>query len=105
MGLKKDQFQINIFNRKIIEGLLNDLKITDDVQRFKVLRSIDKYDRIEKNFEDLLREERIDPVSGDKISGANLSDDQVSSILEFIKTKDLNDLKAKFKNKSSNRGF
>ena len=105
MGLKKDQFQINIFNRKIIEGLLNDLKITDDVQRFKVLRSIDKYDRIEKNFEDLLREERIDPVSGDKISGANLSDDQVSSILEFIKTKDLNDLKGKFKNNLQIEGF
>ena len=98
MQLKKDQFKINIFNRKIVEGLLDELKIIDKTQRFKVLRSIDKFDRIDENFEDLLKKERVDPISGDKIVGANLSNDQVSSILDFLKTKDLESLKSKFKN-------
>ena len=78
------QFNINIFNRKIIEGLLNDLKIKDENQRFKVLRAIDKYDRIDENFIDLLQKERVDPVSGDKITGANLSNDQAKLIIEFL---------------------
>ncbi len=105
MQLKKDQFKINIFNRKIIEGLLDELKIIDKTQRFKVLRSIDKFDRIEENFEDLLKKERVDPISGDKILGANLSNDQVSSILDFLKTKDLESLKSKFKNNLQKEGF
>ena len=38
-GLKRGQFVINISNRKIIDGLLNQLKITDQKQKQKVLDS------------------------------------------------------------------
>ena len=31
-GLKKDQFVINISNRKIVQGLIEDLKISEDKQ-------------------------------------------------------------------------
>ena len=85
--------------------MLDELKIIDKTQRFKVLRSIDKFDRIDENFEDLLKKERVDPISGDKIVGANLSNDQVSSILDFLKTKDLESLKSKFKNNLQKEGF
>ena len=105
LKFKKDQFKINIFNRKIIEGLLNDLKIKDENQRFKVLRSIDKYDRIDENFIDLLQKERVDPVSGDKITGANLSNDQAKLIIEFLKVKDLKDLKLECKNELQKEGI
>tara|TARA_Y100001970_G_scaffold161529_1_gene197520 strand:+ start:15923 stop:17326 length:1404 start_codon:yes stop_codon:yes gene_type:complete len=105
LKFKKDQFKINIFNRKIIEGLLNDLKIKDENQRFKVLRAIDKYDRIDKNFIDLLQKERVDPVSGDKITGANLSNDQAKSIIEFLKLKDLKNLKLECKNDLQKEGI
>ncbi len=102
---KKDQFKINIFNRKIIEGLLDDLKIKDEKQRFKVLRAIDKFDRINQNFIDLLKKERVDPVSGDKIAGANLSNDQASVIIDFLKIKDLGNLKSNFKNNLQKEGI
>ena len=42
-GLKKDQFTINISNRKIVQGLIDDLKISEDKQ-VKVIRAIDKLD-------------------------------------------------------------
>jgi len=105
LKFKKEQFKINIFNRKIIEGLLNDLKINDEKQRFKVLRAIDKFDRIDKNFIDLLKKERIDPVSGDKISGANLSDEQASILIDFLKLKDLKNLKSNCNNDLQKEGI
>ena len=105
LKFQKDQFKINIFNRKIIEGLLNDLKIKNENQRFKVLRAIDKYDRIDENFIDLLQKERTDPISGDKITGANLSNDQAKSIIKFLKLKDLKDLKLECKNQLQKEGI
>ena len=105
LKFQKDQFKINIFNRKIIEGLLNDLKIKDENQRFKVLRAIDKYDRIDENFIDLLQKERTDPISGDKIAGANLSNDQAKLIIKFLKLKDLKDLKLECKNQLQKEGI
>ena len=105
LKFQKDQFKINIFNRKIIEGLLNDLKIKDENQRFKVLRAIDKYDRIDENFIDLLQKERTDPISGDKITGANLSNDQAKLIIKFLKLKDLKDLKLECKNQLQKEGI
>ena len=61
-GLKKDQFTINVSNRKIVQGLLDDLKISNEKQ-LKVIRAIDKLDKPGfglKGVEDLLRKERKD---------------------------------------------
>ena len=93
-GLKKDQFTINVSNRKIIQGIIEDLKIEDDKQ-IKVMRAIDKLDKPGfglKGVEDLLKKERKDK-SGAITKGANLKDDQVLKILNFLKIKDLNNLK------------
>ena len=45
IGLKKSDFVINVSNRKIVQGLMQDLKIIDEKQRQKVLRAIDKLDK------------------------------------------------------------
>ena len=102
---KKDQFKINIFNRKIVDGLLNELKIKDQNKRFKVFRAIDKFDRIDENFIELLKKERIDPISGDKISGADLNNTEAQTIVDFLKIKELKDFKNIFKNKLMNEGI
>ena len=74
-GLEKDQFSVSISNRKIIQGLIKELK---------VIRAIDKLERVGiKGVEDLLKKERVD-VSGAVTKGANLSNDQASEILNFI---------------------
>ncbi len=93
-GLKKDQFTINISNRKIVQGLIDDLKISEEKQT-KVIRAIDKLDKPGfglKGVEDLLKKERKD-ISGAVTKGADLNDEQASEILNFLKIKDLKELK------------
>ena len=72
-GLKKDQFIINVSNRKIVQGLIKDLKIPDEKQ-IKVMRAIDKLDKPGfglKGVEELLKKERKDK-SGAITKGADL---------------------------------
>ena len=103
-GLKKDQFTINISNRKIIQGLINELKITND-QELKVIRAIDKLERIGmEGVKDLLQKQRKDE-SGDVTKGANLTNDQASQIIEFLKLEDINSLKSNLKNSTSLEGI
>ena len=105
-GLKKDQFTINVSNRKIVQGLLDELQITEEKQ-LKVIRAIDKLDKPGfgiKGVEDLLRKERKD-TSGAITKGADLNDKQVSKILDYLKIKDLNELKQNLKNSLSQEGI
>ena len=105
-GLNKDQFIINISNRKIVKGLINELKISEEKQ-LKVIRAIDKLDKPGfglKGVEDLLKKERTDP-SGAITKGAELSDDQAAQILNFLKIKDLKELKETLKNPLSQEGI
>ena len=105
-GLKKDQFTINVNNRKIIQGLIQDLKIPVN-KEIKVMRAIDKLDKPDfgiKGVEDLLKKERKDK-SGAITKGADLTDDQVSKILNFLKIKDLKKLKQDFKNSLTQEGI
>ena len=105
-GLKKDQFTINVSNRKIIQGLIQDLKIPSN-KEVKVMRAIDKLDKPDfgiKGVEDLLKKERKDK-SGAITKGADLNDDQVSKILNFLKIKDLKKLKQDFKNPITQEGI
>ena len=105
-GLKKDQFIINVSNRKIIQGLIQDLKIPEEKQ-VKVMRAIDKLDKPGfglKGVEDLLKKERKDK-SGAVTKGANLSDDQASQIIDFLKIKDLKELKKNFQNSLTLEGI
>jgi len=105
-GLKKDKFTINVSNRKIIQGLIQDLKIPAN-KEIKVMRAIDKLDKPDfgiKGVEDLLKKERKDK-SGAITKGADLNDDQVSKILNFLKIKDLKKLKQDFKNPITQEGI
>ncbi len=105
-GLNKDQFTINISNRKIVQGLIDDLKISEDKQ-LKVIRAIDKLDKPGfglKGVEELLKKERKD-TSGAVTKGADLKDEQASQILNFLKIKDLKQLKENLKNPLSQEGI
>ena len=105
-GLKQDQFSINVSNRKVIKGLIEDLKISNEKQ-MKVMRAIDKLDKPGfglKGVEDLLKKERKDK-SGAITKGADLSENQVSEIINFLKIKDTEDLKKNFKNPLTQEGI
>ncbi len=105
-GLNKDQFTINVSNRKIIQGLIEDLKIPGN-KKIKVMRAIDKLDKPDfgfKGVEELLKKERKDK-SGAITKGADLSNDQASKILDFLKIRDLKELKQNFKNSLTQEGI
>jgi len=104
--LKKSEFVIYVSNRKIVQGLMDQLKIVDQKQKQKVLRAIDKLDKPGfglKGVEDLLKTERRDP-SGAITKGANLNDDQSSQIIDFLKIKDIKELKQKIDNPLTKEG-
>ncbi len=105
-GLKKDQFKINVSNRKIVQGLINELKISKEKQ-VKVIRAIDKLDKPGfglKGVEDLLKKQRKDQ-SGAITKGADLTDQQAEKILNFLKIKDLKELKQTLNNQLSQEGI
>ncbi len=104
-GLNDKQFKVSISNRKIVQGLINNLKISNKTQELKVIRAIDKLDRVGlKGVEDLLKKERKDS-SGAVTRGAGLSDEQASEILNFLKINNLKDLKSALKNPLSAEGI
>ncbi len=104
IGLTKDQFTINVSNKKILQGLINKLKIEEDKQ-YKVLKSIDKLDRLGiKGVEELLKTGRKDQ-SGAFTKGCELSDNQVSEIINFLNLKEIKDLKSNLKNDLSAEGI
>ena len=85
---------------------MKDLKIPDEKQ-IKVMRAIDKLDKPGfglKGVEELLKKERKDK-SGAITKGADLSDDQAAQILNFLKIKDLNELKQISKNQLTQDGI
>ena len=105
-GLKKDQFVVNISNRKIVQGLIEDLKISED-KKIKVMRAIDKLDKPGfglKGVENLLKKERIDS-SGAVTKGADLTDGEASQIIDFLEIKNLKKLKDNLKNPLSQEGI
>ena len=105
-GLNKSQFTINVSNRKIVQGLIEDLKIPEN-KKIKVMRAIDKLDKPDfglKGVEELLKKERKDK-SGAITKGADLSNDQANEILNFLKIKDLKKLKQNFKNPLTQEGI
>ena len=107
MGLKNSDFVINVSNRKIVQGLMQDLKIIDEKQRQKVLRAIDKLDKPGfgiKGVEELLKKKRTD-ASGAVTPGADLSDEQASRIIEFLQVKDLDEVKKQIDNEKTQDGI
>jgi histidyl-tRNA synthetase len=103
-GLKKEQFTINVSNKKILQGLLSEIKIPEDKQ-YQVLKTIDKLERLGlEGVEQLLKEGRKDG-SGAFIKGCQLSDDQVSQIKNAINLKNISEFKSNMKNQLSIEGI
>ena len=93
-GINRGDYIIKVNNRKVLNGVLEKIGIFElnDLQKFSeqrgiVLRAIDKLDRLGiSGVKDLLGKGRKDE-SGDYTDGANLSDSQLSLILQFLEAK------------------
>ncbi|MEL6507486.1 MAG: histidine--tRNA ligase [Pseudomonadota bacterium] len=86
-GVAPDQFQIRLNDRNVLTGLLIAIGLEGQEQaetKLHVLRSMDKYDRLgAEGVAALLGPGRKD-ASGAFTEGANLADDQIAKVLDFM---------------------
>ncbi|WBQ12329.1 histidine--tRNA ligase [Hyphomonadaceae bacterium BL14] len=83
-GLKDGEFVIRVNDRRLLDGVLESLGNADDTRRMRVLRAIDKLDRLGlAGVEQLLGKGRKDE-SGDFTQGAGLDEGGVRTVLGFL---------------------
>ena len=84
-GLNKEEYLIKVSNRKLIQGILEELKIKNNSKKLRVIRAADKLDRVGiTGVKNLLGKGRKDK-SGDFTKGAGLTESQSEKIINFLK--------------------
>jgi histidyl-tRNA synthetase len=87
VGIERGDYVVRINNRKVLNGVLEVMGLSDDDQRTNVLRTIDKFDKIgESGVRELLGKGRLD-ASGAYINGVGLLDEQVEPVVAFLTSK------------------
>lgn len=80
LGFQRGQYVVRINSRKVLDGAMESVGVTDEKQKLIVLRAIDKLDRLGVDgVRALLGSGRVDQ-SGDETSGAQLSDNQIDRL-------------------------
>ncbi len=87
VGIARNDYQIRLNSRKILNGVLDSLGLLDADVRGGVLRTIDKFDKIgEAGVRSLLTKGRLDK-SGAFIDGVGLNSVQADGVLAFLMAK------------------
>ncbi|MCF2906518.1 histidine--tRNA ligase [Octadecabacter sp. CECT 8868] len=87
VGIERGDYVVRINNRKVLNGVLEVMGLSDDDQKANVLRTIDKFDKVgESGVRELLGKGRLD-ASGAYIDGVGLSDAQAEPVLMFLTAK------------------
>ena len=87
LGIAPGDFAIKVNNRKVLNGVLETMGLTDVAQRDAVLRTIDKFDKVGvEGVRDLLGKGRLD-ASGAYIDGVGLSAAQADPVIAFLTSK------------------
>ena len=81
LGIPRGQYIIKVNSRKVLDGVMEAIGVTDERQKLTILRAIDKLDRLGfEGVRQLLGAGRKDE-SGDFTKGAGLDDGQVVQVL------------------------
>ncbi len=84
LGNPRGQYVIRVNNRKVLDGVMEEIGVVDEHQKLIVLRAIDKLDRLGiEGVRDLLGPGRRDE-SGDFTKGAGLDPRQVATALKTL---------------------
>ena len=87
VGIARNDYQIRLNSRKILNGVLDSLGLLDAEVRGGVLRTIDKFDKIgEAGVRSLLTKGRLDK-SGAFIDGVGLNSVQADGVIAFLTAK------------------
>jgi len=97
VGIPRGDYLVRVNNRKVLNGVLEAMGVTDEAQAADVLRTIDKFDKVgEKGVRELLGKGRLD-ASGAYIDGVGLTDAQADPVVAFLTSK-ATDVSATFAN-------
>ncbi|HEY5379430.1 MAG TPA: histidine--tRNA ligase [Pseudolabrys sp.] len=84
LGIERGQYVVKVNNRKVLDGVMEAIEVTDDRMKLAILRAVDKYDRLgRQGVEELLGTGRKDE-SGDYTKGAMLSPRRIPTVLDYI---------------------
>jgi len=84
VGIPRGDYLIRVNNRKVLNGVLEAMGLTEESQRAAVLRTIDKFDKVGADgVRALLGKGRLD-TSGAFIDGVGLSADQSELVIGFL---------------------
>jgi histidyl-tRNA synthetase len=90
LGIQRGDYVIKVSNRKLLDGLLETIKLGGEEnagKRLTVLRAIDKFDRLKEEGVRLLLGKGRKDESGDFTKGADLSEEQIHEIMTLIGSK------------------
>jgi histidyl-tRNA synthetase len=84
LGIGRGDYAIKVNSRKVLDGLMEAIGVSDDIQRLIVLRAIDKLDRLQwPGVAALLGPGRKDE-SGDFTKGAKLGPESIKRVENFL---------------------
>ncbi|WP_421952826.1 histidine--tRNA ligase [Pelagibacterium sp.] len=86
------KYVVRVNNRKVLDGVMQAIGVTDESQKLTVLRAIDKLDKFGPDGVRLLLGEGRKDESGDYTEGAKLNADQSTAIIEMMGATRLDDL-------------
>ncbi len=87
VGIPRGDYIVRVNNRKVLNGVLETMGLTEGTQRDAVLRTIDKFDKVgAAGVRELLGKGRLD-ASGAYIDGVGLSDAQAEPVIAFLTSK------------------
>ncbi len=87
VGIPRGDYLIRVNNRKVLNGVLDAMAVTDRDTQAAVLRTIDKFDKVgEAGVRELLGKGRLD-ASGAYIDGVGLGEAQADPVVAFLTSK------------------
>jgi histidyl-tRNA synthetase len=84
LGIPKGSFVVKVNNRKILDGVMEAIGISDFAQKLSVFRAIDKLDKLDRKDVELLLGVGRKDESGDFTKGAGLSSEQIVRAMQFV---------------------
>ncbi len=87
VGIPRGDYVVRVNNRKVLNGVLEVMGLSEGDGRDAVLRTIDKFDKVgEAGVRELLTKGRLD-ASGAYIDGVGLSAEQAEPVIAFLTSK------------------
>jgi len=81
------KYVVRVNNRKVLDGVMQAIGVTDEAQKLTVLRAIDKLDKFGPEGVALLLGKGRKDESGDFTEGAGLDEAQAATVLDYVSGK------------------